>query len=111
MLNPVGQQLHDEFARNEEVCRHVIGLFQLMANKQRFRIVCILSRGKFCVNEIAEILGTEKLSNISQQLKVLRLAGVIECERDSKKMIYSMKDDRFKEIIHFLKSSYMGETL
>ena len=41
----------------------------------------------------------------------MRLAGVIECERDSKKMIYSMKDDRFKEIIQFLKSSYMGETL
>jgi DNA-binding transcriptional ArsR family regulator len=109
MLNAIGKEIHAEFARNEEVCRHVIGLFQLMANKQRFRIVCILSRGKFCVNEIAAILGTDKLSNISQQLKVLRLAGVIQCERDSKRMIYSMSDDRIRDIIMFLKENYMGE--
>ena len=106
MLNPIGQELHAEFARNEEVCHHVIGLFQLMSNKQRFRIVCILTRGNFCVNEIAAILGTDKLSNISQQLKVLRLAGVIQCERDSKRMIYSMKDERIRAIITFLKEHY-----
>ena len=111
MLNIIGQELHQEFSKNEEVCRHVIGLFQLMANKQRFRIVCILSRGTFCVNEIAQILGTDKLSNLSQQLKVLRLAGVIKCERDSKKMIYSLQDDRFRDIISFLRDKYMGEEL
>ncbi len=107
MLNTTGQELRKEFSNNEEVCRHVIGLFQLMSNKQRFRIVCILSRGNFCVNEIAQILGTDKLSNISQQLKVLRLAGVIKCDRQEKKMVYSLMDDRFKDIIHFLKSNYM----
>lgn len=107
MLNKVGQELKKEFSNNEEVCRHVIGLFQLMSNKQRFRIVCILSRGEFCVNEIAHILGTEKLSNISQQLKVLRLAGVIKSERDEKKMVYSLVDDRFKEVINFLKDNYL----
>ena len=70
-------------------------------------IVCILSRGEFCVNEIAQILGTEKLSNISQQLKVLRLAGVIKSERDEKKMIYSLADERFREVINFLKQNYV----
>ena len=107
MLNTVGKELKKEFSNNEEVCRHVIGLFQLMSNKQRFRIVCILSRGEFCVNEIAQILGTDKLSNISQQLKVLRLAGVIKSERDEKKMVYSLVDDRFKEVIQFLKHNYL----
>ncbi len=107
MLNIVGQELRKEFSNNEEVCRHVIGLFQLMSNKQRFRIVCILSRGQFCVNEIAQILGTDKLSNISQQLKVLRLAGVIRSDRDEKKMVYSLVDDRFKDVIYFLKQNYL----
>jgi ArsR family transcriptional regulator len=106
MLSNIGQELKQEFSNNDEVCRHVIGLFQLMSNKQRFRIVCILSRGNFCVNEIAHILGTDKLSNISQQLKVLRLAGVVKCERDEKKMIYSLVDDRFREVIGFLKQNY-----
>ena len=106
MLNHIGQELQEEFANNEEVCRDVIGLFQLMSNKQRFRIVCILSRGDFCVNEIAKILGTSKISNISQQLKVLRLAGVIRSERDEKKMVYSLADERFRQIITFLKANY-----
>ena len=107
MLNPIGKELHAEFSRNEEVCRHVIGLFQLMSNKQRFRIVCILSRGDFCVNEIASILGTDKVSNLSQQLKVLRLAGVIRSERDEKRMVYSLVDNRFRELIGFLKERYI----
>jgi len=107
MLNTVGQELQQEFAASEEVCRHVIGLFQLMANKQRFRIVCILTRGEFCVKEIAEILGASKVSNISQQLKVLRLAGVIRCRREEKRMVYSLVDDRVREVIRFLKTKFI----
>ncbi|NDV61794.1 helix-turn-helix transcriptional regulator [Puniceicoccales bacterium CK1056] len=107
MLNSIGQELREEFARNEEVCRHVIGIFQLIANKQRFRIVCILSRGDFCVSEMAEILGTEKLSNLSQQLKILRLAGIVECDRDAKRMVYRLTDDRVREMIQFFKAKYL----
>lgn len=107
MLNHTGQELQREFAHNEEVCRHVIGLFQLISNKQRFRIVCILSRGDFCVKEIAEILQTDKLSNLSQHLKMLRLAGVIRGERDEKRMVYSLADERVREVIGFFKAKYL----
>ena len=107
MLNQLGKELQREFASNEEVCRHVIGLFQLIANKQRFRIVCILSRGEFCVKEMAEILGTEKLSNLSQHLKMLRLAGVIRCEREEKRMVYALADERVRDVIGFFKEKYL----
>lgn len=107
MLNQVGQELQEEFARNEEVCRHVIGLFQMISHKTRFRIVCILSRGEFCVKDIAEILKTDKLSNLSQQLKILRLSGIIESRRDEKRMIYSLSDDRVREVISFFKEKYL----
>ena len=106
MLNEVGKELRSEFEASEEMCGQVIDLFQLMSNKQRFRIVCILSRGDFCVNEIAEILCAEKVSNISQQLKVLRLAGVIRCRREEKFMVYSLVDDRMREVLGFLKQIY-----
>jgi ArsR family transcriptional regulator len=107
MLNAIGTELKAEFARNEEVCRHMIGIFQLIANKQRFRIVCILSRGDFCVTEIAEILGTDKLSNLSQQLKILRLAGIVACDRDAKRMVYRLTDDRVREMIQFFKEKFL----
>jgi ArsR family transcriptional regulator len=107
MLNEIGKELQAEFAKNEEVCQHVIGLFQLISNKCRFRIVCILSRGDFCVSEIAEILGMDKLSNLSQQLKVLRLAGIIQCHREEKQMVYSLKDERVRELISYFKERYL----
>ena len=107
MLNEIGQELRREFAQNEEVCRHVIGLFQMVSHKTRFRIVCILSRSEFCVAEIAEILGTTKLSNLSQQLKILRLAGIIESRREEKRMIYSLADERVREVIGFFKEKYL----
>jgi len=106
MLNSLGKELRHEFSKSEEMCGQVIDLFQLMSNKQRFRIVCILSRGEFCVTEIAEILGTEKVSNISQQLKVLRLAGVIRCRREEKNMVYSLVDQRLRKVLDYLKSIY-----
>lgn len=103
MLNPVGEELKKEFRENEEMCAHIIDLFQLISNKHRFRIVCILSRGDFCVTEIAEILGTDKLSNLSQQLKILRLAGIISSHREEKNMIYRLSDERMRRIIAFLR--------
>jgi len=106
MLNEVGKELQSEFEASEEMCGQVIDLFQLMSNKQRFRIVCILSRGEFCVNEIAEILGADKVSNISQQLKVLRLAGVIRCRREEKFMVYSLVDNRLRMVLEHLKQVY-----
>jgi ArsR family transcriptional regulator len=107
MLNKIGKELQAEFVQNEEVCQHVIGIFQLLSNKIRFRIVCILSRGEFCVSEIAEILGMDKLSNLSQQLKVLRLSGIIKCKREEKQMVYSLQDDRVREMIKYFKSSFL----
>ena len=107
MLNPVAQELQAEFDRNEEVCRNVIGIFQLIANKQRFRIACILSRGDFCVSEIAEILRTEKRSNLSQQLKILRLAGIVDCERCERRMVYRLADPRLWEVLDFFKTKYL----
>jgi peroxiredoxin family protein len=76
-LNEAGREIQKEFQSNEALCVGLIGIFQLIANKCRFRIVCTLTRGEFCVNDIAEIVGETKVSNISQHLKMLRLAGLI----------------------------------
>ena len=107
MLNPLGEELREEFARNDPTCRRISEIFQLIGNKQRFRIVCILSRGDFCVNDMAEILGTDKLSNLSQQLKMLRLAGVVSCERDQKRMIYSLADEGVRQMIEYFRARFL----
>lgn len=96
-----------EFQGNEAVCAKVLTLFHLLSNKARFRIVCLLARGEFCVHEIADVVGAGRLSNISQQLKMLTMAGVIERRRDQTRILYTLKDKRIRRMVNFLRVQFM----
>jgi ArsR family transcriptional regulator len=104
------QAIKDEFAQNQSVCQHVVELCHLLSNKARFRIVCILIHGEACVQEIADVVGESQLSNISQQLRVLRLAGIVEKRRDKKQMYYRVADPRIGALIEFLRANYLEPT-
>jgi ArsR family transcriptional regulator len=107
MLTHECEQIRLEFQKNEAVCAKVLTLFHLLSNKARFRIVCLLVRGEFCVREIAEVVGAVRLSNISQQLKMLTMAGVIERRRDQTRILYTVKDPRVGKMIEFLRAEFM----
>ena len=106
-MNPVARQVKEEFARQEAVCARTLTLFHLISNKARFRIICLLTRGEFCVQEIAEVVDQGNLSNISQQLKILLLAGIVEKRREDRRIIYSLKDERLRHMIEFLREQFM----
>jgi len=106
-MNALGIQIQQEFEQNQAVCSKVIHLFQLVSNKARFRILCILAQDEFCVNDIAEILGETKLSNISQQLRILSLAGMITKRKENKHVFYRLADQSFGKMIEFLRDSYL----
>ena len=107
MLNHACQQIRLEFQSNELVCAKVLTLFHLLSNKARFRIVCLLAQGEFCVQEIAEVVGAGRLSNISQQLKMLTMAGVIERRREQTRILYTLKDERIRRMVDFLRVQFM----
>ena len=107
MLNQACEQIRLEFLGNEAVCARVLTLFGLLSNKARFRIVCLLARGEFCVQQITEVVGTGRLSNISQHLKMLTMAGVIVRRRDQTRILYSLKDKRIRKMIEFLRVQFM----
>jgi DNA-binding transcriptional ArsR family regulator len=107
-MNEVALELKKSFEMNEAICAKVIGLFHLFSNKGRFRIACLLSRGEFCVNEIAEVVGQGKLSNVSQQLKMLTLSGVIERRREDQRILYRLKDERIGSLIEYLQKQFIN---
>lgn len=102
-MTPLARQIQADFKRNEAVCQKALTLLHLLSNKARFRIVCVVAKGEFCVQEISEIVGGCNLSNISQQLKMLTLAGVIKKRRDQRRILYSLKDPRIAQFIEFLR--------
>ncbi len=108
-MKPQGRELKESFRRNEVVCAHVVNLFHLFAQKERFRIACLLARGEFCVNEITEVVSEGKTSSISQHLKMLTLSGVIERRRENQRILYRLKDKRVGTMIEFLQKQFLNE--
>ena len=105
-MNARCRTVKEEFRKNSVLCEHVVTLLHLISNKTRFRIVCLLSRGEFCVNHIMDVVNEGKLSYVSQQLRMLRLAGIVE--RCSKKLIlYAIKDEGVRRLIEFLRQQYL----
>ena len=94
-----------ETFKNSKRCEKVLGMFSLFSNEKRFKILCVLSESDFCVNEIVQLVGG-KSSNISQQLKLLSLAGYLEKKREERSIYYHLKDQRIKNVLQFLKSEF-----
>ena len=96
-----------KFASTGTVCQRVIDRHQLIANKARFRILCLLRDGWYSVNDIVEVIDAGQLSNISQQLKMLTLAGLVEKRRESRRVFYTLKDEKTRALIDFLEAQFM----
>lgn len=95
------QDVAEQFLRNNAACEHVLGMFSLFSNKIRFKILCVLKEGDLCVKEIVAVVGG-KVSNISQQLKILTLAGYLTKKREEKTVIYHLEDQQVKKVVQFL---------
>jgi ArsR family transcriptional regulator len=106
-MNSSCRTIKEEFRKNSAICERVVTLLHLISNKARFRIVCLLSRGEFCVNDIMDVVNEGKLSHISQQLTILRLAGIVQKRRSNKLILYAIKDERVRRLIEFLCLQYL----
>ncbi len=103
------EEIREAFATNELMCHKVIGMLELVANKARLRTICMLMHGEYCVQDIVDVAGEGKATNVSQQLRMLRLAGVVEARRDGKKMLYRLKDEGpVRNLVEFLRNEYMS---
>ena len=111
MISAELQQIKERFQRNQMVCERVVGIFHLLSNKPRFRIACMLMHGECCVQDISEVVCGGKMSNISQQLKMLRLGGVVSKRRDGKQILYSIADEKVAHLIEFLQAEFLENEL
>jgi DNA-binding transcriptional ArsR family regulator len=89
------------FMENKDACDRVLRMFSLFSNELRLKILCVLKEGDFCVNNIVELVGGKR-SNISQQLKLLSLAGYLTKERHEKSIIYHLEDQKVRATVQFL---------
>jgi ArsR family transcriptional regulator len=73
-------------------------LFRALANPARIRVLEVLSDGEFSVGEIQSQIGIES-SHLSQQLGVLRRAGLVESRKEGSQVFYSLADPQLIELL------------
>jgi len=73
-------------------------LFKSLGHPLRVQVLELLAGGERSVGSLAESLGAE-LSNLSQQLGVLRRAGVVATRREGNTIFYALRDPGVAEIL------------
>ena len=81
---------------------HKEDLYKAFANENRVKLIVCLAKPK-CVTELLSLC-TLSQSALSQHLKVLKDAGIVECKRNGKEQIYSVTKEKVivlaKELLH-----------
>jgi len=83
------------------ICRDVAGasnILKVLGNPIRLAIVCLLIEGKRSVAEIEMCLDIHQ-PTLSQQIGVLRTAGIVEGVRHAKHVVYQVSDERARKVV------------
>ena len=87
----------------EEKAKKIAELLKLLANEHR---LCALMQKPMSVGEIHEFTPNISASALSQHLAQLKMAGILESEKQGMKVIYHIEDKNVIELIDCLKSQY-----
>ncbi|MDX3808446.1 sulfite-sensing transcriptional repressor BigR [Bosea thiooxidans] len=79
----------------------VAGLLKTLAHPARLMLACTLAEGEYSVGQLEERLGIHQ-PTLSQQLGVLREAGIVETRRDAKQIFYRLSADKAARLIEAL---------
>ncbi|MCM2292086.1 sulfite-sensing transcriptional repressor BigR [Allorhizobium sp. BGMRC 0089] len=101
MVNPLDDlalkpEMTPEFM--SERAAEVSGHLKTLAHPVRLMLVCTLVGGEYSVGELEERLDIHQ-PTLSQQLTVLRDAGIVETRRDGKQIFYRLTEAKTRQLI------------
>lgn len=91
-------------ARADEVAE----LLRTLANRNRLMLVCTLVEGEYAVGQLEEMLGIRQ-PTLSQQLTVLREAGLVETRRYAKQVFYRLTAAKAVRLVEALHDIFCNE--
>jgi ArsR family transcriptional regulator len=93
---------HSHKLRSETVLTKTATLFHALGDTERLKLIELLFDGPHCVSELAEETG-QSMSMISQRLKILHQAKLVQRQRTGKHIFYSLWD---QHIVHLLENAF-----
>lgn len=88
-----------------EIEEHRIELLQIVGHPLRVEILEQLENGVKCVSDLEDFLDTSQ-PNISQHLKTMRQAGIIDYYMDGRLRCYFLVDPIVPELLRLLRKQY-----
>ncbi len=76
----------------------VAGLFALLADPTRLRLVSALASGELCVCDLAIATGINR-TTVSHQLRTLRDGRVVRSRREGRVIFYALDDDHVRDLL------------
>jgi DNA-binding transcriptional ArsR family regulator len=73
-------------------------IFQMLSHPVRLQILDELRRREACVCHLQTVTGRPQ-AYISQQLRVLREAGLVRDEKDGQNVYYHLRDETVRELL------------
>jgi DNA-binding transcriptional ArsR family regulator len=76
----------------------VAGLFALLADSTRLRLLAALAAGELCVCDLAIATGVNR-STVSHQLRTLREGRLVRARREGRVVFYALDDEHVRELL------------
>ena len=76
-----------------------------MSHPLRLKILCVLGREEFSVQDIVDNVGTSQ-SNISQHLAILRDKGILSARKSANKVFYKISDLKTLQLIEMMREVF-----
>ena len=92
-----------EHMLKEEALRKMCGIFRILGEPSRMKIVLALLEGETCVYHLTQICGGS-FSSVSHQLRILRDNGIVKTRRIGKNIEYSIADEHVREMVEMGKA-------
>ena len=80
-------------------------ILKTMGNEDRLLLLCQMVDGEKCVSDFEDLLDIRQ-PTLSQQLGVLRHAGLVNTRRDGKRIYYSLASDEVQQLLNLLYTLY-----
>lgn len=90
----------------EMKAKKIAELLRLLANEHRLMILCALIEGPMNVGQIHEFTPNISSSALSQHLSQMKIAGVLESEKQGMNVIYRIQDKDVVGLMDYLKAHY-----
>jgi ArsR family transcriptional regulator, lead/cadmium/zinc/bismuth-responsive transcriptional repressor len=76
----------------------VAGLFALLADPTRLRLLAALATGELCVCDLAAATGINR-TTVSHQLRTLREGRLVRSRREGRVIFYALDDDHVRDLL------------